>query len=451
MTSDPRTVDVQQFIDHHPFSPYQWRILVTCFLLVAIDIYDNVAVSFVVPVLAQDLGVAKSAFGPVMSASIFGLSLGALAAGPLFERFTPKSVMIGSMWMFGLCSFATVTADSVTSLIAWRFLTGLGLGAAMPATATLMYEYAPRRMGALLVNALCCGGMIGASACGWAAAVLVPAYGWHSVFVLGGVLPIVLALYMMLATPQPLHFMVQHRYPAQAIAAVLRRIAPDAVPDDARFVLASEAPASRNGVAVVLSKGLRLGTGMLWLGYFFACIAYYLLLGWMPTLFQTIGATWRQSTLMSTLLTIGGIVGTLLFGWLMDRFEKNTVIGVAFALGGVGVWAIGQSAQDLGWVSAGIVLTGIGLSGGMGSMIFLAAAFYPATARSLGVSWMQGIGRFGGILGPILGGVMLRETFSFPAVFNTIAAVILGAGAAVLVKRAMTRPAATGALQSESA
>ncbi|KUE86332.1 4-hydroxybenzoate transporter [Cupriavidus necator] len=448
---DSRTIDVQQFIDHQRFSPYQWRILIACFLLVAIDIYDNVALSFVVPVLAQDLGVAKSAFGPVMSASIFGLSIGALAAGPLFERFTPKFVMIGAMWMFGLCSFATVMADSVTSLGVWRFLTGLGLGAAMPATATLMYEYAPRRMGALLVNALCCGGMIGASACGWAAAVMVPAYGWKSVFVLGGVLPLVLGLYMLLATPQPLHFMVQHGYPAPAIAAVLRRIAPGAALDATRFVLEDAAPPSRGGVGLVLSKGLRIGTGMLWLGYFFACIAYYLLLGWMPTLFQTIGATWRQSTLMTTLLTVGGIVGTLFFGWLMDRFEKNAVIGMAFAIGGLGVWAIGQNSQDLGWVSASIVLTGIGLSGGMASMIFLAAAFYPATARSLGVSWMQGIGRFGGILGPILGGVMLRENFGFDAVFNTMAVIILGAGGAVLVKRAMTRPARVSALQSESA
>lgn len=451
MTSQPRTVDVQQFINEQRLSPYQWRILIACFLLVAVDVYDNVAIGYVVPALAQELGVAKAAFGPLMSASIVGLSIGALAAGMLFNRFTPKGVTIGAMWMFGLCSFATVTADSLTSLAMWRFLTGLGLGAAVPATATLVYEYAPRRMSALLVNALFCGGMVGASACGWAAAVLVPAYGWQSVFLLGGVMPLALGTYMLVATPQPLHFMVQRGYSASAIAAVLKRIAPAAPLDGARFVLPEEPGARRSGVAAVLSKELRLGTGMLWLGYFLACIAYYLLLGWMPTLFQTIGASWKQSTLISTLMTVGGIVGTLFFGWMMDRFEKNVVVAMAFAVGAIGVWAVGHNADSLAWVSASIVLTGAGLSGGMASMTFLAAAFYPAMGRSIGISWMHGMGRFGGILGPLLGGVMLRENFGFSAVFSVMAAIVVGAALSVVLKRVMARPLAPAALQSEPA
>ncbi|RJF91852.1 MFS transporter [Noviherbaspirillum saxi] len=452
MTSTSHTLNVQQFIDEQRFTPYQWRILISCFLLVAIDVYDAVAVGFVVPVLAQEWGVSKAAFGPVMSAAVFGLAIGALIAGPLFDRISPKTVIVWSMFMFGVCSIGTMTADSLTSLGIWRLLTGIGLGAALPGAATLMFEYAPARMNALLVNAIGCGALVGATACGLISAALVPTYGWESIFIIGGVFPIVLAVFMLLATPQPLRFMVQRGWPSDRIAAVLRRIAPGKSFDDTRFVLSEEPQTQQQtGVSVVLSKRFRAGTLMLWSSYFFAATAYYLMLGWMPTLIQGTGATLQQATLVTTLLAAGGIIGTFGLGWLMGRFDRDVVIAAAFALGGLGVWIAGHQAGNLAWLAACIFIAGIGISGAIGSMAFLAAAFYPTSGRSTGISWMQGMGRFGGIAGPIAGALMLKENFSFSTVFTIMMGVVLASAAALLVKRAVARHASVGVVQSESA
>ncbi|GMG95116.1 MFS transporter [Cupriavidus metallidurans] len=452
MTSVSRTLDVQQFINEHRFSRYQWKILVTCFLLIAIDAYDGLAIGFVVPVLVREWGVNKAAFGPVLSVGVLGLALGALLAGPLYHRTSPKTVIIGSMLLFGVCSLGTMTANSLVSLGVWRFFTGIGVGAAVPGAATLMYEYAPRRMSAFLVNAIAVGALIGASACGLTAAAMVPTHGWTSVFLIGGVLPIVLAVFMLAAMPQPLHFMVQKGYPGHRIAAVLRRIAPNAaIDDDTRFVLPEAQDAGKQGVAVVLSKQFRTGSVLLWAAYFFGTFAYYLLVGWLPTLVQDMGASLRNSQLITVLLTVGGIVGTFLFGWLMDRFDKYTVVALAYALGGIGIWLVGQQRGDLAWVAVCVFAGGIGLSGALMSMGSLAAAFYPASGRSTGISWMHGIGRFGGIVGPMVGAYMLRDGFSLPAVFTVVMVFVLLSSVALIINSAAARRSAANGMQTESA
>lgn len=452
MTNLSRTLDVQKFIDEQRFSRYQWGILVTCFLLIAIDAYDGLAIGFIVPVLVREWGISKAAFGPVLSVSVLGLATGALLAGPLFNRTSPKTVIIGSMLLFGTCSLGTMTADSLLSLGLWRFFTGVGVGAAVPGAATLMYEYAPTRMSAFLVNAIAVGALIGASACGVTAAAMVPTHGWTSVFLIGGVLPIALALFMLVTMPQPLHFMVQKSYPGHRIAAVLRRIAPDAqIADDTRFVLPDAQDAGKQGVAVVLSKPFRMGSILLWSAYFFGTFAYYLLVGWLPTLVQDMGASLQNSQLITVLLTVGGIVGTFLFGWLMDRFEKNAVIAVAYALGGIGLWLVGQQRGDLASVAVWVFLGGIGLSGALMSMGSLAAAFYPASGRSTGISWMHGIGRFGGIVGPMAGAMMLRDQVRLSTVFTVVMVFVLLSAAALLVKSAAARRAAGNSLRAESA
>ncbi|MGT2510456.1 MFS transporter [Cupriavidus basilensis] len=163
MADTPPIIDVKRFIDEQRFSPYQWGILATCFLMIAIDTYDAFAVGFVVPVLMQEWHIGKALFGPVMSASIFGMAVGALVSGPLYDRTTPKTVMVGSMILFGLCSLGSTLAQTPLQLGIWRLVTGLGIGAAVPGATTLVYEYAPARRGALVVNTMACGGMVGAA------------------------------------------------------------------------------------------------------------------------------------------------------------------------------------------------------------------------------------------------------------------------------------------------
>lgn len=407
--------------------------------MIAIDAYDALTVGFVVPALMQAWHMDKAVFGPVMSASIVGMAVGAIISGPLYDRSTPKTVMVVSMIMFGLCSLGSIFSETPLSLGIWRLLTGLGIGAAVPGVNTLMYEYAPSRRSSLVINTIACGGMLGAAACGVAAGLLVPQYGWKCLFVVGAVLPIMLALVVHFAMPEPLRFMVMRNWPAERITAVLRRVAPKHDFNGARFVVAEEQAEDRkSGMGVLLSRRLRTGTLMLWLAYFSGTFAYYLLMGWLPTLLQEAGASLRHATLATSVLSVGGIAGALCFGWLMDRFDRNTVIALAFAAGGASIWTLGHQAGNPELLPVILFIAGAGLSGAMFSLPGLAAAYYPTNGRSAGIAWMYGVGRLGGILGPVAGGMLLHTSGGAATFYAVVTATILVPGFALWIKRRAT-------------
>jgi benzoate transport len=290
----PGTIEVQSFIDGERFSPYQWIILVLCFLVVAADGFDTAAIGFIAPSLIGDWGITRAALGPVMSAALVGLGIGALVAGPAADRIGRKAVLALSVFFFGVWSLASAQAGSVESLTAWRFLTGLGLGAAMPNAVTLMSEYAPSRIRAIAVNTMFCGFSVGLSIGGLCAAWLIPHFGWQSVLVAGGVGPIVLTVMLLLLLPESAQFMVVRKRPAEKIARVLRRISNDprlAPGASVSFAAADTrtSGADKSSLGLIVSRPFRFGTLMLWLAYFMGLMIFYLLTNWLPTLFKDAG------------------------------------------------------------------------------------------------------------------------------------------------------------------
>lgn len=196
------TLDVQQFIDSRGFSARQWLVFGVCFFIMVPDGFDMAAIGFVLPSLTREWGVAKLALGPVLSASLIGMAIGALAAGPCADRLGRKPVLIASVAAFGIFSWISGYAESLTSLTVWRFLTGLGLGAATPIATTLLSESVPTRYRALLLNGMFCGFTLGAAAGGLVAAAIIPAFGWRSVFIVGGVVPLLLAAVSIFLLPE---------------------------------------------------------------------------------------------------------------------------------------------------------------------------------------------------------------------------------------------------------
>ncbi|HBO0560536.1 MFS transporter, partial [Pseudomonas aeruginosa] len=173
--------DVQAFIDAQAVSAFQLRVLSLCFLIVAMDGFDTAAIGFIAPALAHDWQLSPAQLSPILGAALAGLALGAFAAGPLADRFGRKSVLLLSVLFFGGWSLASAYAGSVETLALLRFLTGLGLGGAMPNAITLTSEYCPRRHRALMVTAMFCGFTLGSALGGLLAARMVPALGWESV------------------------------------------------------------------------------------------------------------------------------------------------------------------------------------------------------------------------------------------------------------------------------
>ncbi|NLU18393.1 MAG: MFS transporter [Serratia liquefaciens] len=441
--SQPNTLEIQSVINNSPFSRYQWLILVLCFLTVALDGFDTAIIGFIATSLVQDWGIEKTSLGPVMSAALVGLAVGALTAGPLADRIGRKKVLVLSLILFGGFSLLTAFATTLPMLTLLRFLTGLGLGAAMPNAATLMSEYAPERKRALLVNLMFCGFPLGSSMGGFVSAWLIPHFGWQSVMVLGGVMPLLLAVVLIVALPESARFMVVRGYPAQRIAAVLKRIAPLNLAQPLHFSLSEDGQVkNKSALGVIFSPRYLLGTLMLCLTYFMGLMIFYLLTSWLPLLIRETGASIRQASLITALFPLGGGIGVLIIGWLMDRMNPHKVVAVGYLLTAVFVCAIGYVYTDPLLMAVTVFIAGTCMNGAQSSMPALAAGFYPTQGRATGVAWMLGLGRFGGILGAMSGGVLMQMQLSFSTIFTLLAIPALVAALALVAKHFSSKAAA---------
>src|SRR6195952_1136327 len=189
MTSG-KIIDIKAFIDARPIAPYQWLLVALCFLIVVADGMDVAIMGFVAPSIIHDWQISRPAFGLVMSAAPLGLVIGALAAGPASDRIGRKWVLIASVFLFGVFTIGTAFTQSPASMAVLRLLTGIGLGAAMPNTTTLLSEYAPQRKRSMMITIMFTGFNLGSALIGFAAGWLIPTHGWRSVLVFGGVVPL---------------------------------------------------------------------------------------------------------------------------------------------------------------------------------------------------------------------------------------------------------------------
>jgi AAHS family 4-hydroxybenzoate transporter-like MFS transporter len=433
-----QAVDVQDFLNRHRFSAFQWGIFAICFLIVLLDGFDTAAIGFIAPSLLKEWGLSKAALAPVLSAALFGLAAGGLVAGPCADRFGRKKVLVAAVALFGIACTGSAFSASLMQLTILRFVTGLGLGAAMPNAVTLMSEYCPDQRRATLTNAMFCGFPLGAALGGFLAAWMIPQWGWRSVLLLGGAVPVLLAALMLVRLPESVRYMVARGVPAARIRAVLQRISSSAAHAPS-FCMSEKAaaPAAANpastGLRVILARRYIVGTVMIWLAYFMGLVIFYSLINWMPILFKEAGLDARTATLAASLFPLGG-VGAIFLGWLMDRFNPNRIIALCFSLSAVSIYAIGLSAGSVGLLMAVVFIAGTLMNTAQSSLPALAAAFYPTQGRATGVAWMMGVGRFGGVAGSFLVAELARRQVGFEGIFAVIAVAGVLATLALLVK-----------------
>jgi AAHS family 4-hydroxybenzoate transporter-like MFS transporter len=427
----PRVVDVQAFIDAGPVSPLQKRLLFLCFIVIAIDGFDTAIIGFIAPAVRAEWGLAVAQLGPLFAAGLFGLMLGAFAVGPLADRRGRKAMLVTSMILFGAGSLASSLSSGLPALIALRFLTGLGLGGAMPMTITLASEFCPRARRSSLVTLMFCGFTLGSAMAGLIAARVLPGFGWRVLLVGGGVAPLVLAPLLGALLPESVRFLVMKGNAHDRIGAVLHRMAPAANLRGATFVDTTVSKASP--VAQLFGGGLLKGTLLLWVAFFMSLLGVYLMTNWMPTLLQQAsGASLADAAFISAMYQVGGTLGAVLVGRLMDRFEPHRVLVASYLTGAACIVLISLSTHARELMTLAVFAAGACISGGQVGGNALSAAFYPTPYRATGVAWANGIGRAGSIVGSLLGGLLLgfgwpaTTVYALVAVPAVISAVALG-------------------------
>ncbi|PRD14600.1 MFS transporter [Pantoea coffeiphila] len=428
-------VNIQQAIDEAPVSRFHWVIIILGFLILAIDGFDTAAMGYIAPTLSSDWGIKRQDLGPVLSAALLGLSIGALIAGPASDRLGRKKVLVFSCLFFGLASLGTAYAQTLNTLTLWRFLTGLGLGAAMPNAITLVSEFAPKRCRSMAINTMYCGFPLGAAGGGAISSWLIPNYGWHSVLLAGAIAPLALTVLLVLFLPESVKFLVHRGKDIVQIRRIAQRFIAGNLAQVTHFYLDEERTTGKKGsVAQLFSQPWLAGTLMLWMTYFMGLVIYYVLLSWMPTLMLGMGYPLAESAWLTSLFTFGGTAGILLAGWMMDRWEAHKVVMTGFALTMLFALALGFENNHIVLFGGLIFLMGITMNGAQSGLQTLAATFYPTHCRATGIAWMQGVGRFGGVAGTMMSAQLLSQQWQADSILMFLSVPALLAAAATLYK-----------------
>ncbi|MGJ7505915.1 MFS transporter [Variovorax sp. GT1P44] len=448
MSNVSPSLDVKSFIDRRGITATQWLLVILCFLIVASDGMDVAIMGFLAPSIIQEWGISRAGFGLVMSAAPVGLVLGALVAGPSSDRLGRKTVLLASVLVFGVFSILAAFTQDVTQLVVLRFLTGIGLGAAMPNTTTLLAEFIPERRRSLLITVMFIGFGVGSAVVGFAAGWMIPNFGWRSVLIAGGVFPLVLLPFLVLFLPESVRFMLVRNFPAERIAATLGRVCKARFAAGTRFFAPEPAVKAKRPIGVLFSQGYSLITVSLWVTYFMGLLVIYLITGWLPTLMKDAGLPITQAANITAMFQTGGILGAVLTGWLMDRLKPTLVIAAAYLGGALCVFGVGGVGATAASLPLWMLAAGFFMNGAQTGLNAFAPACYPTMARATGVSWMQGMGRFGSILGSAVGGILLGMGWGFAGIVSALAIPAGIAAVAILAGQVASRrnPPATEAL-----
>ena len=415
-------------LEYQRIGGLQLRVAALCTLVQICDGYDVNSIGVSVPSLTHAWNLPGPAFTVAFLWSSIGIMVGALSAGPIGDRVGRKPLLLASLTIFGLASLLSAFAGSLLLLSILRFFTGLGIGGGFPGAATLTGDYAPQRLRATMIMATFTGAPIGGFVCGQLAGVLLPTLGWPSIFVVGGVVPLLMVLALALWLPESPRFLARKDNLSAREAALLRRldITPGQVAAEGLDI------AQGNPIAMLFGKGYALQTVLLWVIFFCSLMNLFLFVYWMPEVLHLTGMTPPEAARATSFRELGAICAVLYLGLLIDRSGPERALTANYAAGIVFIAAIALAAMPYLLLVIVIFLSGMTIIGSQTGANATCGKLYPARMRTSGLGWALGIGRIGGIAAPALGGWLLslglppRQIFLSACLFAAIAAVATG-------------------------
>ncbi|MFM0277745.1 MFS transporter [Paraburkholderia sediminicola] len=438
-------IDVARIINDARISLFQWRTFVLLGIVNMLDGYDTQTIAFVAPDIAHAWKLGPTSFGPIFSAGLLGSVIGAVLLGMLADRIGRRVLVISSVAMFGVLTWVCAAATTYNELLLMRLLAGIGLGGALVNFLALGSEYAPARVRMTVITVSMWGFPMGAVIGGAFAGRMIEHYGWPSVFHIGGILPLLCVPLLAALLPESVRYMTLSGGHRDKMASILSRIDPARVfgPSDTFFV--AEPQVSRGSAAALFRNGLGIGTVLLWLTLFSSLVLTYCLINWIPLLLRQVGLSREHAVLGTVVLNFAGIVGSLLISRIMARHPLRK-LAASYVLGAFAVAATGLAGRSFYPIMTCIFLSGFFVIGAQLAVTAYIADYYPTAIRGTGVGYSQGVGRFGSLVGPLAGGVVLSITAQPSQMFLFCAIPALAAALALLFLAHATALSANAAL-----
>ena len=418
---------VEEVIDKAKISPFHWRILFWCTLIIIFDGYDLVIYGVVLPILMQQWQLDPVTAGALGSTALFGMMIGAMLLGTLSDRFGRKKMIVLCIVLFSGFTALNGFAQTPLQFGVMRFIAGLGIGGVMPNVVALMSEYSPRRIRSTLVAVMFSGYAIGGMLSAVLGIWIVPQFGWQVMFYLA-VIPLLLLPLIWTQLPDSVAFLVRQGKIAEA-RKVLAALTGKPLPDDAELAV-HQPQKTEQSLAALFSNNRALSTLMFFQAFFMCLLMVYGLGSWLPKLMTMAGYGFGSSLMFLLFLNIGGIICAIGGGWLSERFHPRPVLMLFFTLAAVSLALLGFKSH----VAVLYFLVTVAGATTIGSQILLyayVAQFYPTAIRSTALGWSSGVGRIGAILGPVLGGALLAMQLSHQ--MNFLAFVVPGALAVIAI------------------
>ena len=396
------------------FSRAPQLLVCAAFILVMIDGYDMFIVSFVAPLIARDLHLAAQNLGAVFAAGLAGSVAGGLTLGAAADRVGRQPILIGSFACAGMVTLLCSRANSFGAFAALRFLTGFALGGVLAAVVPLIAEYFPVDRRNRAVTSMFIGYPLGAVVGGIVTALLI-GHGWRSLFVGTGTATLLLL---------PLAFLMKETL-------------------GSRDEEGGQPQSATLSIVELFTEGRLWTTLTTSFGIFCLLLLTYLLNSWTPLIAVKLGFKPQIAALCGVFLNLGGVVGALSSMPLVRRLGIFRAAALMTGVGSLGIALIGVAAHSAEALFLTLFISGVLVIGAQQNSPAMSVQLYPQRMRAAGAGWQFAAGRFGSILGPIIGGLLLSSGISYEALFVLMAVpAILAGGAYARVHHLLRRPPA---------
>jgi MFS family permease len=411
---------VRELIDSSPMNRVQIRVLLVCLLCNMVEGYDILSMSLAVVPLSDQWALSGSQVGTLLAVGPVGMAIGSLVGGPLADRIGRRPMLLLSLAVTAVFIALSATATDLATLSGYRLLAGIGMGSVLPVLAVLTAEFAPARKRGVALGVLSIGSGVGGAAGGAAAVLLMNAYGWTSVFLLGGVLTVVMVVIGVVAIPETPDFLAARdtetaRRKLAVVMEKMRLTGADKDPRAGRIPIGTVAGDTTKGAnlrsAVMVMIGLAFMVGM---------AVHYFAYMWMPKLLVMAGMSATQGISGVLLVSLGTVAGGALLAVLSTRISPFA-LAVAFTVAG-GAMMVVFSLVSGNLVLAMVVAPLLGLCNQaivVGVYTLVPALFGPENRTSaMGIG--LGMGRLSMIVMPLLIGVMIDRDWSPEALFRVM-------------------------------
>ena len=424
-------------IDHGAMSVGQWLAVLVTVGLNAMDGFDVLSISFASPGIAKDWGLDKATLGWILSMELVGMGVGSVLLGGVADKIGRRPTILGCLLAMAIGMFGASYAAGVPTLLAWRLLTGFGIGGMLAAFNAAVAELSSQRWRNLAVSLMVIGYPVGGVIGGMVVQKLLGGGTWHDVFIFGGCITAAFIPIVWLLLPESVDFLDRLRKPGAltAINRILTRFGHEST----AALTAETVETAQQSVTDIFRPGLILATVLVTLGYFTHVISFYFIIKWVPKLVVDLGFAPKAAAGVLTWANVGGATGVAIFGLIATRVNlKALTVVTLLGASAMVVW-FGRGSSDLSTLAATVAIAGVFTNSGIAGYYMLFARVFPTHVRATGTGFAVGVGRAGAILAPVIAGYLFQAGFGLQAVATMMALGPLLSAAALLALK--VRPA----------